>query len=183
MTAPVSDYSEAIRLDPKDTTTYRLRGATYVTKKDYDRALADLNEALRQSPGNAVALCNRGLAYQGKQEYDKALADFNAALRIDPDWMSATRATAWLLATCPKDSVRDGNRAVECAVRACDLTYWGDPAALSTLAAARAERGQFDDAVNWQTKALANPQYVQEHAVDGPAMLKQFQDHKPWRQK
>ena len=71
---------------------------------------------------------------------------------------------------------------VELAVKACETSYWGDPRS-SAFWRPRAKRGEFDDAVTWQTKALANPQYAQEKSTEGKAMLKLFQEHKPWRQK
>jgi len=61
---------------------------------------------------------------------------------------------AWLLATCPEESLRDGRRAVELATRSCELTEWKGAGTLGTLAAAYAETGDFDKAVEWQEKAI-----------------------------
>ena len=41
------------------------------------------------------------------------------------------------------------------ATRACNLTQWRDPDCLDTLAAAYAETGAFDAAVEWQKEAIA----------------------------
>jgi tetratricopeptide (TPR) repeat protein len=41
------DFTEAIRLNPKDAVTYNRRGIAYYMKGDYDRAIADFTEALR----------------------------------------------------------------------------------------------------------------------------------------
>ena len=65
-----------------------------------------------------------------------------------------THRVAWLLATCDQDSVRDGPRALGEATIACNLTQWKDPRSLESLAAAHAEVGDFDAAVQWQTRAL-----------------------------
>jgi len=50
----ITDYSEAIRLNPKDTAAYFNRGCAYYEKKgDYDRAIADFEAALQINPDNS----------------------------------------------------------------------------------------------------------------------------------
>ena len=49
----IADYSEAIRLNPKDPAAYNNRGNAYSRKGEYDRAIADLNEAIRLDPKRA----------------------------------------------------------------------------------------------------------------------------------
>jgi hypothetical protein len=61
---------------------------------------------------------------------------------------------AWLLATAPKSKMRDGQKAVEYAKRACDLDSWKNAYYLGTLAAANAEVGNFDEAVKWERKCI-----------------------------
>jgi tetratricopeptide (TPR) repeat protein len=68
---------------------------------------------------------------------------------------SGYNGAAWILATHPAAELRNGARAVELATKACELTKWKDASYLDTLAAAYAERGQFDKAVEWQEKAVS----------------------------
>jgi len=51
----ITEFTEAIRLDPNNVDAYLLRGASYYAKGDKDRALADANTALRIEPSNESA--------------------------------------------------------------------------------------------------------------------------------
>ena len=62
--------------------------------------------------------------------------------------------TAWLLATSPNASVRNGVEAIDLARRAVQLSANREPAVLGTLAAAYAEAGRFPEALQTARKAL-----------------------------
>ena len=88
---------------------------------------------------------------------------------------------AWLLATCPEERFRDGQRAIDHATQACELTNWNDSGILDTLATAYAAAGKFDKAVEFQQKAVnlatkdAEIDKLREH-------LKLYRDGKPNRE-
>ena len=85
-----------------------------------------------------------------------------------------------MLATAPDAQVRDGKRAVEFATRACALAGWDQPVFLETLAAAYAESGEFQSAVEWQTKAMA----VESDDLEGQQeRLERYRNEKAYRQK
>ena len=58
----IADYSESIRLDPKNANAFLNRGYVYAQRGDNDRAIADYSEAIRLKPDFARAFCNRGFA-------------------------------------------------------------------------------------------------------------------------
>src|SRR4029077_11704670 len=80
----ITDYNEAIRLDPKFAFAYNNRGSAYHDKGDTDRAITDYNEAIRLDPKLAFAYNNRGSAYHDKGDPDRAITDYNEAIRLDP---------------------------------------------------------------------------------------------------
>lgn len=81
----LSDYDEAVRLEPKYAEVYWDRGNAYLRKRDYDRAIADLTEAVRLDPANSYAWSQRGLAHDRKGDLEKAIADFGKAIEIELD--------------------------------------------------------------------------------------------------
>ena len=87
------------------------------------------------------------------------------------------------MATSWDDSARDGNRAIELATKACELTGQKDPDSFDTLAAAYAEAGRFDDAVKWQKKALEHPEAFPADEVERvKKRLKLYESGKPYHQ-
>ena len=80
----ITDFSEAIRLNPQRTSAYDYRGNAYEAKGDLDRAIADYNEAIRLYPKFATAYYDRGNAYSTKGEFERAIADYSQVIRIHP---------------------------------------------------------------------------------------------------
>lgn len=130
------------------------RGNAWQYKGDYDKAIADYDEALRIDPTRATTCHNRGLTWKKKSEFAKAVADFDRALELDPKNNSTYESLAWLRATCPNPEFRDGRKALASATRACEMSASKRAQSLCVLAAAYAEIGDFDNAVETQKKAL-----------------------------
>jgi tetratricopeptide (TPR) repeat protein len=151
----IDDDTASIRIDPSDSMAYYNRGNAWLAKGEFDKALEDLNEAIRLDPTNPLALQNRGALWKRKNEYGKAIQDFTAVIRLKPNSGVAYNELAYLWATCPNANFRDGKRAVESAMKACQLTNWVSPEAIDTLAAACAETGDFDSAIRWEQRAIS----------------------------
>jgi tetratricopeptide (TPR) repeat protein len=56
----ISDFTEAIKLDPNYAIAYFDRGMVYDETKDYDKAISDYTQAIRLDPFNFDAYNNRG---------------------------------------------------------------------------------------------------------------------------
>ena len=84
----------------------------------------------------------------------EAIAYFQKALELKPNNPKNHILLAWLLATCPDDSIRNGPKAIELVQQAGWPGGGENPLILTTLAAAYAENGQFPEAVASAQRAL-----------------------------
>jgi len=133
---------------------YSQRGLFYLERGMNNRALPDFDHVVRQEPENVEAFLHRGMAYSRLGRYAEALADHEEAVRLDPTSAHVHNNLAWFLATCPEESFRDGQRAVDHAAEACDMTNFEVWYCLGTLAAANAEFGDFEEALKWAEASL-----------------------------
>jgi Flp pilus assembly protein TadD len=113
----------------------------------------------------------------------EAMSQYASALLIQPDFPDALDGLAWILSTDARPDFRNGTEAAKMAERACELTGKNDPVKLKTLAAAYAETGRFEEAMNTlrTAKDLAANANRQELVNECSLMLEHFQKSEPWR--
>ena len=104
--------------------------------------------------------------------------------KAKPNNAAAANNLAWLLATCPVASLRDGKEALEIARQADRLSGGDRPAVLDTVAAAQAEAGQCVEAAATARRAveLAERQNKVELANGLRIRLALYESGKPFRQ-
>lgn len=92
--------------------------------------------------------------YYAKGQFAEAVGVYRQAIQANPedDWIH--NQVAWILATCPDPTVRDGKAAVAAASKACELSHWANWNWIDTLAAAYAEMGDFKRATEFQARAI-----------------------------
>jgi len=84
---------------------------------------------------------------------------------LQPNEVSTLQQMAWVLATFPDPSIRNGSEALALARRAVQLTKGKDPVILDTLAAAYAETSSFAEAVQTARTALDLASQANNEAV------------------
>jgi tetratricopeptide (TPR) repeat protein len=75
----MSDFSQAIALNPTSSRAYYNRGCTCYHQGQLENAMQDFNTVLSLDPLDAQAYLSRGKIYQQQALYAKALTDFNEA--------------------------------------------------------------------------------------------------------
>ncbi|MEX2316551.1 MAG: tetratricopeptide repeat protein, partial [Pirellulales bacterium] len=184
----LADCNKAMRLEPANPYSWHVRGLVYSLMKQFDKAIEDFSEAIRLEPRDdediANCLSSRGNAYREWGRYPEAIADYEAALDIDKTHWHPQINLAWLLATADENEYRDGQRALELAQRAYDagdFGSYGEAKFFRVLAAAHAEAGDFEKALECCKKAI-------DLAADDAELLEELTKHlasyqagKPWR--
>jgi tetratricopeptide (TPR) repeat protein len=113
-------------------------------------------------PGRFRIHYNLGLAYSRSGQNKAAIKQFELALELVPkdqafflrEGTQILNALAWLLVSCPNESLRDYSKALELARQACELTQSKHPVYLNTLAVAYAILGNLSEAIKTSEKAL-----------------------------
>jgi tetratricopeptide (TPR) repeat protein len=102
---------------------------------------------LEIEPENVETRNTLGTALLQQGHVKEAIEQWQAALATQPENGNAASNLAWVFATCPEDSIRDGARAVELGEKALRIAGGKIPMVQRVLAAAYAESGRFSDAV------------------------------------
>jgi serine/threonine protein kinase/Flp pilus assembly protein TadD len=146
-----------------------------------DDAKAELHELLQLKPsghGEYYGLATVLLRLKRTDEAEKALRE---SIAQAPEFLPAINELAWLLATMPRDELRNGRESVELARRACELSEYKQAGLIDTLAAAHAEAGDFESAIKWSQNAV-------DLAADDATRaeftthLESFKAKRPWRE-
>ena len=139
------------------------------------------NELIEDDSEDVDALRGRGDAFLSLSKHKEAVADYMEALKIDSERDGVLNNLAWVLATSPFDEIRDGEKAIEYAKKAAELTEWKEAHVLSTLASGYAETGDFEKAKELINKALEiSEDEDQREGLNNE--LESYLDEKPWRE-
>jgi Flp pilus assembly protein TadD len=150
----VDHYHNAMRLRPGYGDPYLNLGNVLFRQGRMRDAIAQWQKAHATEPKDArfhTALADAFLR-AGLQK--DAMVEYDYAVQISVQDPLPRNKLAWLLATSPDASLRDGNRAFDLAKEAVRLSDGKDPNCLRTLAAACAETGRFDEAEDTARRAF-----------------------------
>jgi tetratricopeptide (TPR) repeat protein len=150
-----------------------------------DEGLSELQKAVEIQSDCIEARNNMAVALLKTGRTDEAIFQLLKVLEIQPRDTSALKnlaSVAWMLATSPDASRRDGRKAVELALRANQMSAGENVTVLQTLAAAYAETGDFSDAVATTQHALQiAPSQNDASREELQTQLKLYQAGSPFR--
>jgi tetratricopeptide (TPR) repeat protein len=118
------------------------------------QAIIQYREVIKIDPDHLLAHFKLALLLLREDRTEEAIAHYQEALRLSNNSPTVLNNLAWLFATHKNPKFRDGEKAVQLAAKACLLTDQKNAVYLDTLAAAYAEVGRFDQAVQTAQKAV-----------------------------
>jgi tetratricopeptide (TPR) repeat protein len=131
-----------------------LAALTWYQSRNYTDRETLYRSILQKNPGAWMAHNNLAIDLEGKGKTSEAVTHYERAVEIYPGYVQARNNLAWILATSPDASLRNGIRAVELAGQADRLSSGNNKLVLRTLAAAYAETAQFGKAIENARAAL-----------------------------
>jgi tetratricopeptide (TPR) repeat protein len=177
-------FKKALDLDPESAEFQTNLGIALAKQGRLADAVPHFERALALSPDTVDARYYLGKALVMSGNGAEGLAYWRQALNTDPDNLQVLNDSAWVLATSSDSALRDGNAALPLAEHAVELTSSREPAILGTLAAAFAETGRFDKAIELEQRAteLATQQGNSALAKRLNERLALYKDKTPIRQ-
>jgi protein O-mannosyl-transferase len=143
----ISLLQAAVDLRPENSPAHENLAKALLQKGQVADALVHYRKLVELQPDNievhnivGTVLVQQGRIREGVEKWEKVLA-------IQPDNGNAMSNLAWVFATSPDDSLRDGVRAIQLAERALRISGHRIPILFRTLASAYAESGQFSEAI------------------------------------
>lgn len=151
--AAIDAFSSAVESDPAyDEARFTLANALRRSGRVAE-SLSHYETLLERNPGTSQAAFGYAMALVRLGRYREARDRLEHDSRTFAGQPGFAHALARVLAAAPDDGVRDGTRALALVQ---PLVEQGrSPAILETMAMALAEVGRFDDAVRWQSEAVA----------------------------
>jgi tetratricopeptide (TPR) repeat protein len=186
MDEAISQFRMTLKIQPDNQNAHNNLGLVLLWKGQVDEAVFHFQQALQIAPDYADAHNNLGLAFFQMGRMDEAIGQFQKALEIKPMFAESCNGlgdVAWVLATSPNATVRNGPEAVQLAEEVQGLSGGQNPAIAMTLAAAYAEAGRFSEAIAAAERGLqlANFQNNPTLATALQAQLKFYRTNSPFR--
>jgi tetratricopeptide (TPR) repeat protein len=146
-------FERAIEIRPENAPAHDNLAKSFLRKGQPADAMVEYRKLLEIQPENVETHNILGTVLIQQRRIREALQQWEEALKIDPENGNAKSNLAWVFATCPEQSFRDGARAVQLAEQALRLSGGKNAVVLRILAAAYAESGHFAEAVETARRA------------------------------
>jgi superkiller protein 3 len=177
----ITQFQQVVQINPDIAQAHHTLGLALAQKGRLDEAITHFQKTLEIKPDSADTLQILGSVLVQRGRVAEAITQYQKALEINPADPAVQINLAWLLATAPQASLRNGGKAVELARQASSLTGGENPVVLHSLAAACAEAGRFSEAVETAQHALRLAQAQTNAALAGALQseLKLYQAGSP----
>jgi len=179
----ISLLQSAVDLRSDNSPAHENLAKALLQKGEVDNALVHYRKLLELQPDNIEVHNIVGTVLIQQHRIREGVEEWRKGLAIDPNNGNAMSNLAWVFATSPDDSLRDGAKAVQFAEQALRISGGRIPIIFRTLAAAYAESGQFSEARQTAQRGieLANSQGNSALAAELQGNIALYQERQPLR--
>jgi tetratricopeptide (TPR) repeat protein len=146
-------WRQTLKLRPGHPMALKELGIMSVKTGHIAEGLGLLAAAEAAAPRDVEVRRVKALVHGLMHQVSADIAEYRAILKLSPRDVNAMTSIAWFEATSPDTNIRDGKEAVILAEQAVGLQHSPTPHSLDVLAAAYAEEGRFQEAINTAQKA------------------------------
>lgn len=148
----IQECRQLLRLNPNHVSALANMGLALQMRGEWPEAASCFLRACSLNPQTAEYHCGLAFSLYQQGRTEEARREYQTALRLDPSWPRASLQLAWIMAAHRMDRFRSGIRAYQTAQQVVQAGGENAPA-LDVLAAACAERGQFQEATTIARRA------------------------------
>jgi protein O-mannosyl-transferase len=179
----ISLLQAAVDLRPDNSPAHENLAKALLQKGRIREALVHYRQLVELQPDNFEVHNIVGTVLVQQHRIREGVEEWQKVLIVQPDNGNAMSNLAWVFATAPDDSLRDGAQAVKLAEQALQLSGGRIPILFRTLAAAYAENGQFSQAIETAQRGitLANSQGNPGLAAELQGSIGLYQESRPLR--
>jgi len=111
----ISEFNNAIKINPSSANAYYGLGFIYDKKGDLDKAVANFTKAIEIDPALTDAYYNRGFAYYKKGAFDQSISDYGKVIELSPNSADAFygRGLVYSKKGNLDQAIADFNKAIE----------------------------------------------------------------------
>jgi tetratricopeptide (TPR) repeat protein len=150
-------FSKAVHLDADNFKSHHNLGLALMHQERWPEAGLAFRRAMQLQPDYIESIHGLGFVLAKQANYGEAIAMWRRALVVNPGFFPSRYDLAWILATAPVDHLRNGDEAMVLVLTIIKSERTPSVYALEILAAAYAETGRYDLAVETSTRVQELP--------------------------
>ncbi|MHC4439617.1 MAG: sulfatase-like hydrolase/transferase, partial [Planctomycetota bacterium] len=150
----VLGYTKTLELRPDYVKAYYKVALCFYELGEFFAPDKYVTAALKNNPSYVDAAISLAEKLLERRQIKLAYEHYLRILELQDDSVTVLNALAWIEAACDIEELRNPGQAIERALLACEMTDFGTPEVVDTLAVAYAAAGRFREATETAEKAM-----------------------------
>ncbi|MHC4705990.1 MAG: sulfatase-like hydrolase/transferase [Planctomycetota bacterium] len=151
-------YAKALELRPDYVKAYYKMAICFYELGEFHEPDKYATTVLMNNPTYVDAAISLAEKLLERQQIRLSYEHYLRILKLQENSVTVLNALAWIQAACDIEGLRNPEQAIERALRACEMTDYGTPEVVDTLAVAYAAAGRFREARETARKAISAAQ-------------------------